>query len=219
MRLSGIKSWLLGRPASKIVVMVSLRYPGTVILKVTHLAQKSAPGTALHYERDSLFHSGHWVSLTAALWTAAGVFPAMWQEGAAVTFGISSVPIPAAKQATLRFYVAFPRILCHVLTFGHYLILSTNFQLIIHQTRNYKFCEEPLTYSPKQLFYCFVCIRCQIRCHRCLAMMEGYIHWEIYEVCHWDGIKCRGIHIKFHENWFTHSNANKDRHTDGMVIT
>jgi hypothetical protein len=27
----------------------------------------------------------------------------------------------------------------------------------------------------------------------------------IYEVCHWDGLRCHDIHTKFHKDWFRHS--------------
>jgi hypothetical protein len=36
-----------------------------------------------------------------------------------------------------------------------------------------------------------------------------------YEVRRWDGLRCRDIHTKFHEDWFRHLNT----HTDSYVIS
>jgi hypothetical protein len=42
----------------------------------------------------------------------------------------------------------------------------------------------------------------------CLATTGGYTYTlmgEIYEVCHWDGLRCHDIHTKFYKDWFMHS--------------
>jgi hypothetical protein len=69
----------------------------------------------------------------------------------------------------------------------------------------------------KQQFYCYMCIHCHgnvftelfpsndrgihIQTHR---LMGG-----IYEVCHWDGLRCHDIHMNFHQDWFSHSKVDR----------
>jgi hypothetical protein len=62
---------------------------------------------------------------------------------------------------------------------------------------------------------------------RCLATIGGmYIETHrlmegIYEVRHWDGLRCHDIDIKFHKGLFSHSEITRGihRHTDSMVIS
>jgi hypothetical protein len=102
------------------------------------------------------------------------------------------------------------------------------FSYHIHEKSNKKFWEELIVYFPliwhglcrkrciQQFFYCLVYIRCRsdvlieplrrndkgihIEAHR---LMGG-----IYKVHHWDGLRYRDIHTKFHADWFRHSNVN-----------
>jgi hypothetical protein len=69
----------------------------------------------------------------------------------------------------------------------------------------------------QQFLYCCVCICCRgdvftepspsndrrihIQTHRLMG--------RIYEVRHWDWLRCRDIHSKFHKDWFRHSNVDR----------
>jgi hypothetical protein len=44
----------------------------------------------------------------------------------------------------------------------------------------------------------------------------------IYDVRHWEGLRCRDMHTNFHKDWFRHSKVNRGgthRHTDNTEIS
>jgi hypothetical protein len=76
----------------------------------------------------------------------------------------------------------------------------------------------------QQFFYCCVFVAAvMLLPSHCLAMTGG-IHIQthrlvggIFEVCCWDGLRCRDIHTRFHRNCFMHSEVNREGSTDAQI--
>jgi hypothetical protein len=81
------------------------------------------------------------------------------------------------------------------------------------------YTDRPTDTRIQQFLYCCVYSLSWERVYRAVAYQrkEGYTYrktdwWGeggIYEVRRWDGLRCHGIHTKFHKDWFRHSKVNR----------